>query len=112
LVAKPNGIGLIDRMNETLIELAATGKFSIVTKSAMPVALDAANGSSYKIGLIQGNESISGSTLKGKAKKYSSSYRKSAEKLIKDLTCAGLVAHSEMRDGKRMLVITSAGEEI
>lgn len=60
----------------------------------------------YQRALVEGSESLSGSTLRGKAGRYSSRYRQSAESLIHRLRMAGLyVSERVTTKGARILVI-------
>lgn len=72
---------------------------------AYEAAMDLARGD-YQRALIAGDEALSGSTLRGKAKRYSARYQQSARSLLKRLTDHG-IPWSEKRGprGRRTLVI-------
>lgn len=60
----------------------------------------------YQRNIIRGNEAVSGSTLKGAAKKYWGSYRESVESLLKRCEKAGIVFTFETAaHGRKVLVI-------
>lgn len=62
----------------------------------------------YQENLILGIEALSGATLRGKAKRYWSQYRRSRENLLARMTRAGIPWHEERgKNGKRILVIGS-----
>lgn len=75
------------------------------TPQAREIALRYARGG-YQRGIIYGSESLSGSTLRGKAKEYSGRYRRSVINLLDRLIRAGLQVSEERGDhNKRILVI-------
>lgn len=79
--------------------------YSRVSSAAKPLALMLARGD-YQENLIDGVESLSGSTLKGAAKQYAGRYKASAASLIERLRAAGLHAQEARgAHGKRILVI-------
>lgn len=60
----------------------------------------------YQENLIRGIESLSGATLRGRAKQYSAQYKRSRDNLLARLTQAGIPWHEERgKHGKRILVI-------
>jgi len=66
------------------------GKFALVNNpETQRAALKLAKGC-YQRDILLGNEAISGSTLRGKAKNYGSRYRRSAEAVIARCQSAGL----------------------
>lgn len=71
----------------------------------LELALEQARGC-YQYNLLMGHESLSGVTLRGKAKQYSARYKQSRENLLSRCEAAG-VAISEKRGdhNKRILVI-------
>jgi hypothetical protein len=60
---------------------------------------------SYQRNLIEGSESVSGSTLKGRAAKYSGRYAASSRALIERLRKADYLVCVERRDRRNILVI-------
>lgn len=74
-------------------------------RDALNRALDLARGT-YQRAILLGDESLSGSTLKGKANRYSGRYRASRNALLKRMTEAG-IPWTEVRGthNKRVLVI-------
>ena len=73
-------------------------------------ALACARGS-YQRALLQGRESLSGSTLRGKASRYGNKYAESRDNLLRRMTDAGVewCEHRTLRSGRRVLVIGCAG---
>ncbi len=60
----------------------------------------------YQVGILHGHESLSGSTLRGRAKAYSGRYRASAANLLARCQAAGLpVTEARRKFGKRVVVI-------
>jgi len=60
----------------------------------------------YQEDVIRGIESLSGATLRGRAKQYGAHYKRSRENLLKRLTAAGIPWREERGPhGKRILVI-------
>lgn len=60
----------------------------------------------YQENLVRGIEALSGSTLRGKAKRYWSQYRRSRENLLARMTRAGIPWREERGPyGRRILVI-------
>jgi hypothetical protein len=88
-------------------ELTTTAKrwTLVLDESAHEAALDLAKGS-YQWDLLQGYENLSGSTLKGKARKYSARYHESRRSLFERMDAAG-IPHCEAKGprGRRVLVI-------
>ena len=77
----------------------------ILCEDAYEQALSLCKGR-YQENLIRGIESLSGATLRGKAKRYWSQYRRSRESLLARLTRAGIPWREERGPhGKRILVI-------
>lgn len=61
---------------------------------------------SYQAGLIRGWENLSGSTLKGAARKYGARYMRSRIALLSRLKSAGIPVSEEVAEhGARILVI-------
>lgn len=61
----------------------------------------------YQRNLIDGVESLSGSTLRGKAASYSGRYRESRDNLLARCRAAGIVVGEERGSkGKRILVLS------
>lgn len=62
----------------------------------------------YQENLIRGIESLSGATLRGRAKAYGAHYKRSRENLLARMTAAGIPWREERGPhGKRILVIGS-----
>lgn len=60
----------------------------------------------YQENLLIGIEALSGSTLRGKARRYSAQYKRSAQSLLRRMTEAGIPWREERGPhGKRILVI-------
>jgi hypothetical protein len=80
--------------------------------AAIEVAWPLAKGC-YQRALLRGDESLSGSTLRGKASRYSGRYRQSARNLLARVEATGLVRVSERRGphNRRVLVLESIGLE-
>lgn len=71
-------------------------------------ALDLAQGT-YQRDLLLGRESLSGSTLKGRARSYGGRYQASRDGLLRRMTEAGIPWSEEKGErGRRILVIGSA----
>ena len=65
---------------------------------------------SYQRNIVLGRESLSGSTLKGKAKNWSMKYAHSRNALLLRFKEAGLSVHEEQQDhGRRVLVFGEPG---
>lgn len=73
----------------SLATTSLMGWTEFASTATLEAAFSCCDGS-YQSDLINGGESWSGSTLKGSAKKYGSSYRTSRTKLIAKLEAAGL----------------------
>lgn len=82
------------------------GSFSIAYSPHALLAAHVLAESAYQSDLLNGRQSLSGSTLKGKAFQYAASYAKSRARLLERMTAAG-IEHSEVIGprGKRILVI-------
>ena len=79
----------------------------ILCKEAFDRALALCKGQ-YQENLLRGIESLSGATLRGKAKNYWPQYRRSRENLLARMTRAGIPWKEERGpNGKRILVIGS-----
>lgn len=80
--------------------------FSVINdKEIFEKALKLAKGS-YQRNILNGYESLSGSTLTGKAQKYSGRYRQSSQNLIKRCQQNGLLVREITGEhNKRILVI-------
>lgn len=64
---------------------------------------------SYQRDILLGRESLSGSTLKGKAKSYGGRYKASAASILRKCQLAGLPVSEEAgKHGKRLVVIGGA----
>lgn len=60
----------------------------------------------YQENLLIGIEALSGSTLRGKARRYSAQYKRSAQSLLRRMTEAGIPWREKRgKYGKRILVI-------
>ncbi len=64
----------------------------MTTQTARDQALHLARGD-YQVGLVLGHEMIGAAGLQGKAKRFSGSYRRSANTLLARLTAAGIDHH-------------------
>lgn len=69
-------------------------------------ALELAKGS-YQVAILQGSEALSGSTLRGAAKRYSGRYQASVRGLLRRLENAGIDVREvrQRRGGARVLVV-------
>jgi hypothetical protein len=76
----------------------------IKDESILPAALAHCRGS-YQTDLILGRESLSGSTLKGKAKSYAGRYAKSRDSLLSRLRNAGIPVSESIGDHNRRILI-------
>ena len=95
----------IDQMLTTL------GRWTVVLHcDEYDAALACARGS-YQRALLQGRESLSGSTLRGKASRYGNKYALSRDNLLRRMTDANVewCEHRTLRSGRRVLVIGCAG---
>lgn len=73
--------------------------------AARDAALKCARGC-YQRNLVEGRENLSGSTLRGKAKTYSSRYSQSRTEFLRRLTLAGVEWHETIgAHGARLLVL-------
>ena len=59
----------------------------------------------YQHDILEGLQALSGSTLKGTARKYGSTYAKSRSKLMAALKTAGVVFSEQTIGNRRVLVI-------
>ncbi len=83
----------------------ATG-WSEVTSDALPIAMRCARGI-YQRGIVEGRESLSGSTLTGKAREWGGTYARSRANLIDRMRAAGLAVSERRGDyGARILVVS------
>lgn len=81
------------------------GYSKILCEKAFERALALCKGR-YQEDVIRGIESLSGATLRGKAKAYGAHYKRSRENLLKRMTEAGIPWREERGPhGKRILVI-------
>ena len=80
--------------------------YAIINDTAvLDKALDLCRGS-YQRDVLLGRESLSGSTLKGKAKSYGGKYKASAASILRKCQQAGLNVREESGlRGKRLVVI-------
>lgn len=77
----------------------------IADRSEFDKALCLARGS-YQTDLLHGCEALSGSTLRGKARRYGGKYARSRDSLLSRMTAAGIAWKEERgAHGKRVLVI-------
>lgn len=84
--------------------------WTIASAEATRLALEVCSGN-YQRGLVTGRESLSGSTLRGKAKSYGSHYARSRDNLLGRLSRAGLVVGEKKgAHGARLLVIMTQAE--
>lgn len=61
---------------------------------------------SYQRDLLKGNENLSGSTLRGKAKSYGGHYARSRNSLLARLDAAGITwSEKRGKNGRRILVL-------
>lgn len=81
-------------------------KYSDIESKAEPIALGHCKGK-YQVGIILGQESLSGSTLRGVAKSYGYHYACSRQNLLKRLRADNRLQVTEERraHGRRTLVI-------
>lgn len=87
------------------------GKYTKVTKAALPIASDLANGC-YQYGLLRNGEAWSGATLTGRAKKYGGHYRDSRENFFARLRGSRdlRVMEDVLDHGRRVVLIVTAEE--
>lgn len=79
--------------------------WTIATPAALAAALPLARGC-YQRAILRGSESLSGSTLRGRAASYSGRYRASAQALIGRVAAAGIPVREERQGhGRRVLVL-------
>ena len=80
--------------------------YSVINdRAVLDQALSLCRGS-YQRDILRGNESLSGSTLKGKAKGYGGKYKASAASILRKCQQAGLNVREETgKHGKRLVVI-------
>ena len=79
--------------------------YAIINDSAvLDQALRLCRGS-YQRDILQGHESLSGSTLKGKAKSYGGRYKASAASIIRKCQQAGLNVREESGPHSKRLVV-------
>lgn len=85
------------------------GDWTDATPEALEVAMRHAKGS-YQRNILRGQESLSGSTLRGKAVLWKGRYQRSCANLLARVASAG-VEVSERREarGKRVLVLRMKG---
>jgi hypothetical protein len=88
-----------------ITEITIMSTWTVSTPAALAAALPLARGS-YQEAILRGSESLSGSTLRGRAKSYSGRYRASAQSLVARLAAAGISVREERQDhGRRVLVL-------
>ena len=76
-----------------------------IPPDVLAAALPLARGS-YQVALLRGNESLSGSTLKGRAKTWGARYHESRLSLLARLRAAGFrVTERRAEHGARILVV-------
>ena len=83
----------------------------IYDEAQLDRAITLARGS-YQVDLLLGRESISGATLRGKAKKYSARYSNSAHNLLCRCREAGIDVRVCLRDHNRRTIVIGLEEEI
>ena len=67
----------------------------------------------YQRALLRGDEALSGSTLRGKAKQWSSRYAASRDSLLARLRAAGLsVSEARRAHWRRVLIVSAANVEV
>lgn len=66
---------------------------------------EALAGGAYQSDLLSGHEAWSGSTLKGKAKKYGGRYAASRESLLKRMKQAGIPYHFQTIERRKVLMV-------
>ena len=80
-------------------------QWSEVDSAVLPLAESVCRGT-YQLALVRGVESLSGSTLRGKASRFADCYKQSAKSLVRRLRTAGLaVSERKVEHGARILVI-------
>jgi transposase InsO family protein len=80
------------------------------TPTAFATAMGVARGA-YQKNILQGYESLSGSTLRGKAARWIGRYRQSSEMLLYRVRAAGVVVDERKgKHGKRILVLRMSWE--
>jgi hypothetical protein len=84
----------------------ASGRWTeILSAEALETALSLARGE-YQRALVLGYESLSGSTLRGKASRYGARYAESRRNLLRRLEEAGLLVDERRAErGRRILVL-------
>jgi|APSaa5957512622_1039677.scaffolds.fasta_scaffold01315_10 hypothetical protein len=98
-------IPTIDKIPAGWMEIGAGWTLAITsnTDADFELAMKVAKGA-YQDHLLTGHEALSGSTLKGTAKRWSSKYAASRDKLLKSLTAAG-VPWMKVRHKNRVLLV-------
>jgi len=88
------------------LEEITMGRFAIInSREVLDSALRLARGC-YQRDILTGYEAISGSTLTGRARNYSSRYKQSSTNLLRRCRAAGLPIREETQDhGRRVIVI-------
>ncbi len=85
--------------------IATPGTYAVhASASALDAAIALCRGS-YQVGIVRGRESLSGSTLTGKAASYGGHYARSRASLLSRLASAGLATEVRGPKGRRVLVI-------
>ncbi len=88
----------------------AKGRFAVsLSEKSLEAAMKLAKGT-YQRSILLGTEAISGSTLRGKAKKWCGRYKSSAQNLIGRCRKADLIDVTIWNNGKRLVVIGTADE--
>ncbi len=88
----------------------AKGRFAVsLSEKSLEAAMKLAKGT-YQRSILLGTEAISGSTLRGKAKKWCGRYKASAQNLIGRCRKADLIDVTIWNNGKRLVVIGTADE--
>lgn len=82
-----------------------TGKWTeVLSEADYEAAIKLAKGS-YQLSILNGHESMSGSTLKGKAASYGTRYRNSRYNLLDRCRKAGIDISVQKRDHGRLVLV-------
>ena len=90
----------------TMTTAIGNGWTEIVNTAALERALTAARGR-YQRNLLLGYESLSGSTLRGKAKSYSGRYANSRDALLNRVRVVGVIVSERRADHNRRILLLS-----
>jgi hypothetical protein len=84
----------------------------VLDDAALDAALELARGS-YQEGLLLGRESLSGSTLRGEARRWSGRYAESRRSLLGRMSDAGIAwCEATGPHGRRVLVVGASAVEV